>query len=64
MPVVKYPIRLGLNESPFKKGENKEIRRIAQDYLDSPEKREADRKYKDRIAGAASIMKQVVGYEK
>jgi hypothetical protein len=64
MPVVKHSRRLGLCGNLFVNGGSEELRQIARDYLDSPEKREGDRRYEERISGTASIMHQMVGYEK
>jgi hypothetical protein len=64
MPVVKYSRRLGLCGDIFIPKVNQELMQIHRNYLDSPEKREADRNYNERIAGASSIMNQLVGYEK
>ena len=64
MKVVKYSRRLGFCEDIFIPKVNKELMQIHRDYLGSSEKREADREYEERVAGAASIMHQLVGYEK
>jgi hypothetical protein len=64
MPIGKQTI-LGIPiEELFIKKPNEELLQIHKDYLDSPEKKEADRKSQERIVGTASIMHQLVGYEK
>jgi len=64
MGIIKTSRRAGLNPDIFIPKINQELMQIHRDYLVSPEKRESDRKYNERIASAESIMNQLVGYEK